>query len=148
MSTHALVGLMKGNDFTAVYVHSDGYLEYTGALLSKHYDEAKVADFVAKGSCSVLGKEIGVKINFNDRMEFEDDGDQFSFAKQCRFYRRDRGESGCEAVDYYSLKDVLRDGFEHVYLMKDGVWYYIDGETDEPKIQFLNDALAAIKEAA
>lgn len=136
MSTHALVGVMHGSKFKAIYVHSDGYLEYVGKVLLAHYDSPKANHLVAMGSCSMLGKEIGEKINFNDRMEYDKD----SVATQCRFYKRDRDEDGCEFTVYQSFDEVVEEGFEHVYIMNDGVWYYSEGRVTT----LLADALKGV----
>lgn len=136
MSTHALVGVMHGDKFKAIYVHSDGYLDYVGQLLLDHYDSAKANWLVAMGDCSILGKTIGHKISFNDQIGSDERG----FAMQCRFYMRDRDEKGCEFAVYQSFDEVAAEDFEHVYLMKDNVWYYSKGRM----LMRLEDALNAV----
>jgi len=118
MSTHALVGVMHGTKFKAIYVHSDGYLRYTGKVLLEHYNSTKANNLVAMGDCSVLGKEIGNKVSFNDPIVFED-----GVAVQCRFYGRDRDECSPFAT-YNSVAEALSN-WEHVYVMDtNGVWQY------------------------
>lgn len=120
MSTHALVGVMHGTKFKAIYVHSDGNPRYTGKVLLEHYNSAKANELVAMGDCSVLGKEIGNKISFNDRIAFED-----HIAVQCRFYQRDRGEVSPFAT-YESVAEVVGQ-WEHAYVMDvNGEWQYYD----------------------
>jgi NADH:ubiquinone oxidoreductase subunit E len=37
MGTRSRVGVMHGTVCKSVYCHYDGYLDYTGELLNKHY---------------------------------------------------------------------------------------------------------------
>lgn len=119
MSTHALVGVMHGDRFKAIYVHSDGYPSYVGKVLLENYNSAKANELVSMGDCSMLGKEIGVKINFNDHMQYDNE----NVALQCRFYNRDRDES-TSYTSYLSLVEAKLDGYDHIYVMRDGEWYY------------------------
>lgn len=90
MSTRSTIAIeLADGTVEQIYNHSDGYLGYTGKVLLNHYsDPVKLQQLIAQGSMSMLGKEIGEKINFNDRMNYESD----YIAAQCRFYARDRGE--------------------------------------------------------
>lgn len=120
MSTHAEVGIMHGDVCKSIYVHSDGYMEYVGKVLLEHYDSTKANFLVAQGDCSMLGKEIGEKIDFSQRLQYDDD----NVAEQCRFYKRDRGDEGCEYKVTHSIGELLdRVDASYVYIMKDGVWY-------------------------
>lgn len=124
MSTHASIVVHDGDKYKAVYVHSDGYYEYLGELLSKHYDHAKAVELVNNGDVSMVGIDIGTRIDFNEKMEYVNNESGMDFAKQCRFYRRDRGESGTECRQYRSLSEALNSGSEsYVYIFKDGEWY-------------------------
>ena len=116
MSTRSFVGVMHGDKCKAIYVHSDGYLEGVGVTLQKYYDSAKANNLVAMGSCSVLGKNIGEKINFNDY-------DAVVKNEQCRFYKRDRNEEDCEFNVYNNDKELFEELVEFYYVNKDGVWY-------------------------
>lgn len=134
MSTRSAIGVMHGNKIKAIYSHSDGYLEYVGTVLQNFYDSSKANFLVAQGDMSMLGKEIGEKIDFNARMEYDTD----NFAKQCRFYKRDRDESDVDFKVFFSEQDLF-DGIdgEYFYVMKDGVWFVSEG--GEWKV--LSDAL-------
>lgn len=135
MSTHAEVGIMHGDVCKSIYVHSDGYLEYVGRVLLNHYDSTKANFLVAQGDCSMLGKEIGEKINFGDRLEF----DENNIAKQCRFYKRDRDEEGCDYRVTHSFDELLSVvGAHYVYIMRDGVWYVSVGGGE---LNLLSDVL-------
>lgn len=120
MSTNSVIGVMHGDVCKAIYCHSDGYLSYVGKVLLAHYDSAKANHLVAMGDMSMLGKEIGEKIDFNSRMEYDTD----NVAKQCRFYGRDRGETGIEFTTVHSFTELCNHfNSEYYYIMKDGVWY-------------------------
>jgi len=128
MSTRSGIAISEDGVIKAIYCHSDGYLEYNGSILNQFYqDSAKVNDLIALGDLSVLGATIGEIIDFNARMEYDP---ATHFAKQCRFYGRDRGEKGCEFKVFQSRKDFI-DGIdgEYFYLMEDGVWLVSTGGT-------------------
>lgn len=136
MSTHAEIGIMHGEKCKSIYLHSDGYLEYAGNVLLNHYDSTKAQFLVAQGDCSMLGKDIGEKIDFGDRLEY----DENSVAKQCRFYKRDRDDSGVDFKVSFSLGELLGKVDAHyVYIMKDNVWYVSLGGGP---LQVLSEVLA------
>ena len=135
MSTRSAIGVMHGNNCKAIYSHSDGYLSYGGKVLLEHYDSTKANMLVAMGDMSMLGKEIGEKIDFNDRMVYDTD----NIAKQCRFYKRDRDESNVDFKTYFNDQELFAGiDAEYFYVMKDNVWYVSEGS--EWKV--LSDELA------
>ena len=124
MSTHALVGVMHGSNYKAIYVHSDGDLSYVGKVLLENYNSSKANHLVSMGNCSMLGKEIGEKIDFNDRIQYDSE----DVATQCRFYTRDRDER-TPFTTYDSIDEATRSEYQHIYVMKDGDWYYVVDKT-------------------
>ena len=138
MSTRSCIGVMHGNKAKTIYCHSDGYLSYVGEVLLNNYDSSKANHLVAMGDCSMLGKELGEKIDFNARMEYDTDNK----AKQCRFYKRDRDEENVDFQVCMSDKDMFEQyaWCEYFYIMQDGVWYVSQGEGTEWKV--LADAIA------
>jgi len=141
MSTRSAIGVMHGDKCKAIYCHSDGYLSYNGKVLLANYDSAKANQLVAMGDMSALGKEIGEKIDFNDRMVYEGD----NIAKQCRFYGRDRGETGIEFKTFMNDQELFAGvDAEYFYVMKDGVWYVSEGA----EWTLLSEALAKEMEVA
>lgn len=124
MSTRSAIGVMHGDKCKAIYSHSDGYISYVGKVLLENYDSAKANHLVAMGDMSMLGKEIGEKINFDDRMVYEGD----NIATQCRFYGRDRGETGIEFKTFFNDQELFEGiDAEYFYVMKDGVWFVSEG---------------------
>ena len=135
MSTRSAIGIMHGNNCKAIYCHSDGYLSYVGKVLLNHYDSTKANFLVAQGNCSMLGKEIGEKIDFNDRMVYDTD----NVAKQCRFYKRDRDQTDVDFKVFHNDKELFEGvDAEYFYVMRDNVWYVSEGA--EWKV--LSEALA------
>ena len=133
MSTRSAIGISYQGVIKAVYVHSDGYMDYVGTVLNEHYqDTVKISKLISMGDMSMLGKEIGRKIDFNARMAY-DENDQ---AEQCRFYDRDRGETGVEHSTYHSESAYVRGmadrDCEFMYLYKDGEWFVTTGTTFFP----------------
>lgn len=140
MSTRSAIGIMHGDVCKAIYCHSDGYLSYNGKVLLENYGSAKANQLIAMGDMSVLGKEIGEKINFNDCMEYDAD----DIATQCRFYSRDRGVTGVEFKTFFSDQELFNGiDAEFFYLMKDGVWLVSTGDG----WTLLSEALAKEMEA-
>ena len=122
MSTRSAIGIMHGDKIKAIYCHSDGYLSYVGKVLLAHYNSdqsPKANHLVAMGDMSMLGKEIGEKIEFNAHMEYDAD----NIAKQCRFYKRDRNESDVDFQVFHNDQELFAGiDAEYFYVMKDGVW--------------------------
>ena len=97
MATRSVIAKLDDNGIKAVYCHNDGYLEYNGKLLDTHYtNENKVDKLLAEGDISSLGREIGIKTDFNSSCYNKGD----DFAYQCKFYARDRDEKGKEAQEF------------------------------------------------
>lgn len=104
MSTRSCIAVqVSDGTFRAIYCHSDGYPSYNGAMLIQHYTErAKVEELVSLGDLSVLDENIGTQFDFNDKRP----------EGSCRFYGRDRGETGIEFKVFASLDD-LKENFEY-----------------------------------
>ena len=78
---------VSNGEITAVYCHSDGYLNWNGKILNEHYTNGnKVDELLSNGGISVLNENIGKPgLDFSDYKKFHS-------LKQSRFYHRDRGE--------------------------------------------------------
>ena len=141
MSTRSAIGVMHGDVCKAIYCHSDGYLSYNGQVLLAHYDSVKANQLVSMGDMSMLGKEIGEKINFDDRMTYEGD----NIATQCRFYGRDRGETGIGFSTFFNDQELFAGvDAEYFYVMVDGVLFVSEGA----EWTLLSEAVAKEMEAA
>jgi hypothetical protein len=95
---------MHGDVCKSVYCHYDGYLEYTGRILLKHYDSAAANDLVSRGDNSGV-KETVAEMNFYS----------------------ERGETGVDwqvAHTFQEFLEQVENCFgEYYYIMQDGVWY-------------------------
>lgn len=117
MSTHAsIIRKTETGTYEGVYLHSDGYIDYAGKLLLKHYcDEEKVKALIALGDLSFLAKRVNPI------------GDAHSFGSPERettiAYHRDRKEPLHIAIGE-TVKQVVEqiDGEEYVYVFEDGKW--------------------------
>ena len=131
MGTRSRVGVMHGDICKSVYCHYDGYLNYTGEILNRHYDSALANQLVARGDNS------GVKETL-DVMNFYGDPSQ-----------DDVGYHIARTFEEF-LEQVQGTGCEYYYVMRDGVWYA--GAVYETKglvkngLVPLADALAATAE--
>ena len=127
MGTRSRVGVMHGTVCKSVYCHYDGYLEYTGELLHKHYDSVKANALVARGDNS------GVKETLEEMNFYTDRGEE------------DVGYSVAHTFEEF-LEQVEGCWAEYYYVMKDGVWY-VGAVYDVPGLikgglVLLSDALA------
>ena len=122
---------VSNGEITAVYCHSDGYLNWNGRILNEHYrNKNKVDELLSNGGISMLNENIGKPgIDFNDYKKF-------GSLKQSRFYHRDRGEE----LKIQTWNDGLRSFVEEakssyeaefIYMFEEvengeGVWYVYD----------------------
>lgn len=115
MGTRSNIIVPVGGRFRRVYCHWDGYPGHVGAILVRHYEKLeKARELVSYGDMSSLGKDIGVRISFDGRVEHDEDG----FPVQCRFYGRDRGDA---------LQEVYFDGLSEAWPGRDSWidWAYV-----------------------
>ena len=127
MGTRSRVGVMHGTVCKSVYCHYDGYLEYTGELLHKHYDSVKANALVARGDNSGVQETVEEMNFYTDRGE------------------EDVGYSVAHTFEEF-LEQVEGCWAEYYYVMKDGVWY-VGAVYDVPGLikgglVLLSDALA------
>ncbi len=103
--------------FRGIYCHYDGYLSHNGKILQEHYTTIeKVKQLIDLGNLSILGKDIGYKHRFDEKVE-----------GSCKAYGRDRGEQNTTAQTATSLKHIYAKanymGCEYFYLFKNGQWF-------------------------
>ena len=120
MSTNANIGIVNDNGtVTAIYLHWDGSPEEAGRTLVQHYqDESKVKQLIGLGAISVLDKNIGDKIDFDD-LDARDQNEQ------CLAYGRDRGEpaSNVAPTTVRNADEFLSySSAPYLYLYSDGEW--------------------------
>ena len=116
MATRSYIGReYDDGSVRAVYCHWDGYPSNNGRILMEHWkDENKIESMLDEGDMSSLGNEVGLKHDFSSR------------GSDCTFYRRDRGESDCEARPHPNRDDFLKGsvsrGTDYAYLYSNGQW--------------------------
>ena len=124
MATRSIIAKTQpSGKIKASYCHFDGYPEHNGKILASYYtDKKKINSLLAEGEISVLGRNIGEKIDFNDY--------QLCHAlNQCRFYHRDRGEKLRKNTvrDASELEEYANDcNAEFVYLFKENKWHVLN----------------------
>lgn len=119
MGTRSAIGIeLQNGKIEAVYCHWDGYLSNNGRILLDHYDREKTLALVALGGLSSLKPEIGEQHDFDDRSD--------ATSGWCRFYGRDRGETGNESRMFNDMYDYVRNfesGAEYHYVLRlSGIW--------------------------
>jgi hypothetical protein len=95
---------MHGTVCKSVYCHYDGYLDYTGELLNKHYGSVQANQLVARGDNS------GVQATVEEMNFYEDRGEE------------DVGYQVAHTFEEF-LEQVEGCWAEYYYVMQDGVWY-------------------------
>ena len=128
MGTRSRIAVMHGDVCKSVYCHWDGYLQYNGSLLQKHYDSAKANNLVALGDLSSLKPNIGEAHPFGYHgSDISKEDYEKQFGEMCTFYGRDRGEKNVSWKVAHSFEEFLEQVDncfgEYYYVMKDGVWY-------------------------
>lgn len=138
MSTRSVIAVMHGDNYKAVYCHHDGDLGHNGKILFQHYNSAKANHLIALGDISSLSEEVEIP----EGIEHSYDDPQLDITV---FYGRDRGESDVEfrtLPDWESFMEFFDNcTAEYGYIMKDGVWYFVDGSEVDPTPVPLADAL-------
>lgn len=140
MATRSTIALeFAAGTVGQVYCHWDGYLSNNGKILLNHYmDPYKVRELIDNGDVSSLGSEIGVKHPFDNPHPY---GTVFweihreKYSDMCKFYMRDRGETGVNARYFKDFADYEQNHQyeEYEYILRtDGVWYVNQGEGYEP----------------
>ena len=157
MGTRSRIAVMHGDNCKSVYCHWDGYLEYNGSILQKHYDSVKANNLVALGDLSSLKPEIGIQHAFGYHgTEISAEDYEKQFGNMCTFYGRDRGEANVGFVTDSSFEEFIErvqgNCCEWYYIMRDGVWYvgnvYSSDEQFYKKLVPLAEALARLPEDA
>ena len=117
---------VSNGEITAVYCHSDGYLNWNGKILNEHYTSGnKVDELLSNGGISVLNENIGKPgLDFSDYKKFHS-------LKQSRFYHRDRGEDKKEAATLGGENELVKFATEkcdeeYIYMFAFGSWYVYD----------------------
>ena len=117
MSTRSNIGI-RNTDGTIeyIYCHFDGYPEHNGEILTQYYtNDNRVKELLKLGDLSVLGKFIGEKQDFDNRIK-----------DYCLAYGRDRGETGVSSSTT-TLENLLsNDIIDYTYIFDGDYWECYD----------------------
>ena len=108
------------SEWKSIYCHWDGYPDYMLPILNEHYsDLEKCNELMNLGDISILDKNIGEKIDFNDNELRKEN-------EQCLAYGRDRNEANTQClVRNLNENFKLYSGEEYMYIRRlDGKWYF------------------------
>lgn len=130
MATRSNIGYTLPNGkIRFVYCHWDGYPEYNGHILQHNYQQArKIAQLVELGDMSILGEEIGVKVDFDDRDAQKG---------QCLYYGRDRGETGVEPKETDNVQDFFQNDYAYLWNGTEWIVFDYDNKQGRPLIEVL-----------
>lgn len=125
MATRAIIAIEEESEqFTAVYLHFDGYPDGAGAVLTEHYiDAGRVRQLLALGDLSVLRPLPGEQHDFNRKYEIA------AAQGWTTAYHRDRGDEWecvkpLEVVGRRCFEARLMEHWfcDWGYLFQDGRW--------------------------
>ena len=140
MSTRSTIALeFADGTVQQVYCHSDGYLSYNGKMLLEHYsDPFKLRDLIEQGDLSSLGEEVGVQHPFDAPGSFcspEYLAHDAIYGKMCRFYGRDRNESGTGPKKFKDMAEYVREHqyeeYEYILTQSKGWLVFAEYATNE-----------------
>jgi len=137
MSTRSRIGIKQGESVKSIYCHSDGYLDYNGLLLFKHYNtKEKVEELLSLGDASFLTPNLHPDPDKPHSFDYNERQEGVSI-----FYGRDRGEEGIEAKTT-TLKRFIEIGEEYAYLFdpETGKWSVYETWSSK-KFEDLEEAL-------
>jgi hypothetical protein len=122
MSTGSFIAIKTNDSIKSIYCHYDGYLSYNGRILFNNYNtEGKVMALIELGDISCLHESIECPENHS----FEYPIPGYTVA-----YKRDRGDSGCEAETHCCIEELnlmfRQSDCEFIYLFdcKEKKWEY------------------------
>ena len=113
MATRSYIGV-RNTDASVdyIYCHFDGYPDHNGKILTEHYSNInRVNELLNLGDLSVLGKFIGEKNEFNDRVR-----------DTCLAYGRDRGESNVSKKNASYDELITNQDVDYVYVFDGDYW--------------------------
>ena len=138
MATRSAIGIKnEKGEIKAVYCHWDGYPDWVGKVLVKHYNTAeKVEELLALGDLSSLGERV--KPNENEEHSFENPVRDVTVA-----YHRDRSDELNAARTYYSIEKFITDfdeaWCEYYYIFDKGEWFvYTEADNGKPVQEVLD----------
>ena len=117
MATRSYIGVRNLDaSVDYIYCHFDGYPDGVGATLTEHYSNSnRVNELMKLGDLSVLGKFIGEKQDFNDRIK-----------DCCLAYGRDRNEPNT-SVKNSGYSELIKDqNVDYVYVFDGDYWECFD----------------------
>lgn len=109
---------------TSVYCHHDGYIDYNGVVLQKHYSQReKVEALIALGDLSSIGERVSTE----ESHSFENPSRGVTVA-----YHRDRSEDLNQETHESKEAFFTSDYEEYGYLFtKENKWLLIGNSGDE-----------------
>ena len=126
MSTNAIIAIKNFTDGVIKFttLNWDGYLDGAGKILLDHYQSpGKIHSLINEGQISSLGKDIGIKNDFDNRNK-----------DICCFYHRDRNEDKRGPWSYNNIKGFIEEesgNYSYIYCYIDNDWFYLDQSIKE-----------------
>ena len=103
----------------AVYCHSDGYLEYNGAMLDMHYSTyEKAKELVSLGGISSIREKANPDPSRPHKFGYKTNQEDVTVA-----YHRDRGDEPLTIREYENFDEYIADSgnfqeFDYIFLQE------------------------------
>ena len=143
MSTRSMICMkLKDDNYKSIYCHSDGYLEYNGAMLIDYYkDRKKVEELLELGNISCLNEKVHPDPTRPHSFDYDKQQEDVVVA-----YMRDRGEKGQEAI-LLTMEDLRSDDrrAQYIYIFDENdEWKYIKSPFSLSELKDVNEDLEQI----
>jgi hypothetical protein len=122
MATRSNIGIVNDDgSITGIYVHWDGYPEYVGKLLLKHYNNSGIV-------CELM--DLGDLSSLNENLYCDDNNHSFNNPVDgvCVAFGRDRGEKNADSKSFTNISEfekyVNRTTADYQYLFNNGKWQF------------------------
>lgn len=140
MATNAFIGFRENNSITYIYNHSDGYLEYLGKMLIKHYNsEEQAKALVSLGDVSVVKEKLVPEEETTHTFDKRQDGVSV-------FYGRDRGENWDDIHPIRINNTVFKNPdytivYIYLYDVEEQAWLFTRNGKDFENLEEIVDKL-------
>lgn len=119
MATRSYILLKSKNSYEGIYCHNDGYPEYNGVLLQRHYNKMiKIKKLLSLGNISSLRSKYFPRKTHSFYAPLHD---------VTVSYHRDRNEDFDNvSLQYNDLQISLEDDIDYIYIFENGKWNCFD----------------------
>lgn len=116
MATRSFISIKTGKEFRTIYCHWNGYPEYNGVVLLKHYSTIeRIEALLALGSVSYIDKELAPKAGTLHNFYNKQKGVTMA-------YHRDRGDT-YTPPRCHTYKGLKQEEYNYVFNSITKTWF-------------------------